>query len=307
MADSYVHSMTGFASAEGETSRGKIRLEMKTLNHRFLDIKLRLSRAFQPIELPLRSFLQSKITRGSLELRLELSDQTDESSTPALNESIAEKYYHALEKLRKSLGIQTQTSLAELIRMPEVLPSQNGDTTTISSDSLWKEVEPLVQNALGQLTQMRIHEGTQLTRTLLLSISMLKKATQTLKKKRTENQSQYQEKIKSKIEALWKNYNLDSFSEKALLETRVAQELSLVLDRTDIEEELTRLTKHLDHFESTLQKGGPVGKKLDFLLQEINREINTLGNKAQDYLMSEEVVEMKVRTEQLREQVMNLE
>jgi uncharacterized protein (TIGR00255 family) len=172
---------------------------------------------------------------------------------------------------------------------------------------LFAVFEPSVTKALSTLTEMRAMEGDKLRKLILDMLSDIKSNTQKIKSKRQSSLDQMKSRIKDKVSSVFETYPLNDSNAKALLETRMAQELAIIVDRTDFEEELQRLAGHLDHFEKVVTEGGPVGRKLDFILQELGREINTLGNKAQDISISELVVQTKTKLEQIREQVMNIE
>lgn len=306
MKHSPVHSMTGFSSTEGTLGNQPVRVEVKSLNHRFLDIKVRLPRDLSSIEPQVRHQLQSRFSRGSIDLKLErisTSGQEQPLSVQA-NLELAASYHSALKELQKRLGLKDAITTMDVATLPEVLTRS---TPEPRSEELWQELEPLLEKSLGRLLEMRAHEGAALVGTLRATIEDLHATIQQLRAKRVACEAAYREKITERVAAVFEAYPLAEASIQPLLESRIAQELALLLDRTDIEEELTRFKGHLDHFLKILNAGGQVGRKLDFILQELHREINTLGNKAQDFSMSEEVVQTKVRLEQLREQVMNLE
>lgn len=303
---SAVQSMTGFSSVEGMVANTQVRLEIKTLNHRFLDLKIRLPRDYSPsLEMSLRTLLQSEYARGSVEFRIEkVSSNTQSTLKIEPNLALAAHYYESLLRLQKTLGLADSIRTIDIATLPEVISKES---TEAPSETLWGELEPIAKKAILQLKQMRAHEGANLARALSATLLELEQVLTGLRNRREEVKEAYLNKLQEKIAQVFEAHPVSEPSVKSVLETRIAQELALLLDKTDIEEELTRFKGHLDHFNKILQDGGAVGRKLDFVLQELNREINTLGNKAQDFSMSEEVVKVKVRLEQLREQVMNLE
>ncbi len=300
-----VRSMTGFSSLEGELRESRIRIEVKTLNHRFLDIKLRLPRDLASIENPLRSLIQARLSRGAVDLKIDRQGCADEAATVIHpNLALAANYYEAIRAIQKTLGLTDSVRSIDIASLPEVLSRASADAP---AEELWNSIEPLVQDALSKLQEMRRTEGAALEITLREGLDELEGKIALLRQSRAACESAYKEKIRARVKSIFEAYPMSESSAQAVLESRIAQELALLLDRTDIEEELTRFQGHIDHFRKVLNAGGPVGRKLDFILQELHREINTLGNKAQDFGISEEVVQMKVRLEQLREQVMNLE
>lgn len=306
-------SMTGFSSAEGAISSSlKVQVEMKALNHRFLDLKLRLPRELSSVEMSLRALVQASFSRGALELKiekvLEAADSDAPQSGPELDLELARKYHAALLRIRDELGVSAEITAAEIAAFPDVI--QHASPSDLPSEKIWPQLQPIVQKAIAGLQEMRRHEGQALSRILETTLGELDERIQKLRQMREERQKDYKAKIAQKVQAAFSAYPLpESLDQqaKAVLEGRVSQELAMLLDRTDIEEELVRFSGHIDHFRRILRSGGPVGRKLDFVLQELHREINTLGNKAQDFGMSEETVQVKTKIEQLREQVMNLE
>ena len=301
-----IHSMTGFGSAEGTIGGVRYRVEMKALNHRFLDLKLRLPRELQSAEIPLRKSLEGLFNRGALEIKLErASDAGGLEDAPALNMTLAAHYYEALVSLQKTLGLSDPIRTAEIASLPDVISRTE---VLAPPDDAWTELEPLIRAAAEHLSKMRATEGAALTRALTQALDDLSVTITGIRARRTEWQALSKKKIQERIQAVFDAHPLPAGAPaQAVLESRIAQELSILLDRSDIEEELTRFEGHLAHFRKILVEGGPVGRKLDFMLQELGREVNTLSNKAQDLGISEQAVQIKVRIEQIREQVMNLE
>jgi uncharacterized protein (TIGR00255 family) len=299
--------MTGFGSCEGSIGEQKYRIEVKTLNHRFLDIKVKLPRELYSADQQLRAKIQSKLSRGSVDFKIERIQEAS-TTTPSLqvqpNLELAKSYSEALRAIQKATGASGEISAAQIASLPDVLTRNTQDLT---SEEAWKKLEPLVSEALTHLSTMRAHEGQNLKKILNEAASEMETKIKTLRSKRAQVTERYPDKIKEKVKAIFEMYPLENATTATILESRISQELALLMDRTDIEEELVRFQGHLDHLRKVLNEGGQVGRKLDFVLQELGREINTLGNKAQDYSMSEDVVQVKVKLEQLREQVMNLE
>jgi uncharacterized protein (TIGR00255 family) len=305
-APAAVLSMTGFGSAEGKVGVQRYRVEMKSVNHRYLDLKLRIPRELQSAEVAIKSFLQARLSRGAVEMKIDRI--TDAASAPqvevALDAALAKRYYEKLKELQAALGLNDPIQTSEIAGFPDVLSRGSEDLT---AEETWKQLEPIVGAAVEGLAKMRKHEGEALSKVLLDAASDLERTIALLREKRQAVSAKYPERIREKIKGIFEAHPLSEGNIQAVLESRISQELALLADRTDVEEELVRFQGHLDHLRKVLREGGQVGRKLDFILQELNREINTLGNKAQDYGMSEEVVGSKVRLEQLREQVMNIE
>ena len=304
-ANAPVQSMTGFSSVEGTLSGQKIRVEMKTLNHRFLDVKMRLPREFSAAEMPFRAAVQAKFARGSLDVKVErIQEPGTSAQTLSTNLELAQQYHTALLTLQKKLGLTDTIRTLDIALHPEVISRSSSD---FHIEDPWAALEPLAQQAMTRLAEMRIHEGQALKAVLQSAIDEMNRQIALLRERRSQCQAGYPQKIREKIKAIFEAYPIVETSIQAVVDSRLSQELSILADRTDVEEELIRFKGHLDHFTKILNAGGQVGRKLDFILQELGREINTLGNKAQDFSIGEEVVQIKVKLEQIREQVMNLE
>lgn len=305
-----ISSMTGFASAESPAGAPtRFRVEIKTLNHRFLDIKCRLPRDLSAAEIPLRAFLQKEFSRGSLDIKVERIDSADATEKSGLSQEQIEKarsWLKTVRELQGALGLTDAVRTQDLLNVRELF--ETGEAASLSPEEAWKAIEPVALAAAKNLRTMRQHEGAALVRALLESCSVLESTLGILRTRRAESVQLLQQRNLERIRSVFEAFPLPAGTPvQAVLESRIAQELGILLDRTDIEEELTRFGGHLEHLRKTLQEGGPVGRKLEFLLQELGREINTLGNKAQDLPASEHVLAVKVRLEQIREQVLNLE
>lgn len=313
-SSSPIFSMTGFASVEGLVAGQRMRLEIKTLNHRFLDIKIRLPRDLSSADILFRAAISSRFGRGALDAKLERIQ--DSSGGPAelppmqgvqTNFSLAANYYEAFVKLQKTLGMTDPIKSMDIATFPGVLSIASQEIHAGSPEAAWKHIEPLAEQAFQQLLDMRNHEGKTLQKVILELLSEISELTERVKKRRGECQEILRSKTQEKVKGIWELYPIQGADTQLVMESRIAQELAMILDRSDVEEEIVRLTAHIDHFRKILSEGGAVGRKLDFILQELNREVNTLGTKSHDIPISEDVIELKVKLEQIREQVMNLE
>jgi len=300
--------MTGFGSAEGQIQGQRYKAELRSVNHRFLDLKVRLPRELSAFDAQVRQLVQGAFSRGSIELKIERisSDTPTDRAGIKVNLVRAKEVFESLQLLRTSLGIHEPVSLREVSQFPEVL--QVGEVEVQTSPELIKsEVEQLLGAALANLAKMRTTEGSVLSRILLEGTGEIESLLADIRAKRGRSEDDLRKRSTEKIQRVFEAHPLALSSVQGVLESRIAQELALLLDRTDIQEELHRFEGHIQHFRKTLKDGQSTGKKLEFILQELGREINTLGNKAQDLGISEQVVATKVRLEQLREQVLNLE
>lgn len=300
-----IQSMTGFAAAEGPFQNDRIKIEVKSVNHRTLDARVRLPRELTGLETPIKADLQSRFSRGSFDVSAEFIETPNaQPKKIALNAELAAQYVSALRDLRDRLKLSGDVETRDLLQFPDLF---NPRGSSQGSKDQWEAFSAVFSSAAEALKTAREQEAERLTQALLLSVKEIRSTFESIVSKRASAEPNARKKTKDRIQKLFEVYPVASQPVQTLLETRVAQELALILDRTDIEEERVRFLKHLDHLESILESEGLVGRKIDFTLQEMNREINTLGNKAQDYGISEEVVRVKVRIEQIREQAMNLE
>lgn len=303
--------MTGFASTEGELYGRRVRCEIRSLNHRFLDIKLRIPKDLQSIETSARKFIRERISRGSLEVRITLTtDPEDQYRDLKPNIALAAHYLECFNAIRKTVGLEDPIQTRDLLSLPDIITRDWIPPRDQRSDEeLWKEVKPLLGVGLTRLMESRETEGQTVVEAMQKLTRELRSRIHRLKELREQSKHTMDSRVRTRMKQLFERYPLDieNAAAKDVLETRMAQELAILLDRTDIEEELTRFEGHIDHFEKVLSSERVIGKKLEFLLQELHREINTLGNKAQDLTLSEEVVPTKALIEQLREQVLNLE
>lgn len=293
-----IRSMTGFAQVKGQVE-GQVgfSLSLKSVNHRFLDLHFRLPSDSDGIEMKLRRLLKEKLSRGHIELTLSL--ERGGASVFALNRELVSGYVEAFRAAARDFGIVAEPDLNTILRIPGAL-----DAGTLASDG---DLEPAVlasaDEALARLNQMREEEGRGIDRELRERMEHIEKASAEVGKHRSTVLHSYAEKLKSRLQEL-AGTQLDP--------DRMAQEAAMLVDRSDIQEELVRLRTHVRHFQGLLDGGGEVGKKLDFLLQEMNREANTLLSKTSGLAgealkITEQGLAIKSEIEKAREQVQNIE
>lgn len=293
-----IRSMTGFAQVKGQVE-GQVgfSLSLKSVNHRFLDLHFRLPSDSDGIEMKLRRLLKEKLSRGHIELTLNL--ERGGASGFALNRELASGYVEAFRAAARDFGIVAEPDLNAILRIPGAL-----DTSTLPSDGgLEPAVVASADEALLRLNEMREEEGRGIDRELRERMEHIEKASAEVGKHRSAVLHSYAEKLKSRLQEL-AGTQLDP--------DRMAQEAAMLVDRSDIQEELVRLHTHVRHFLGLLDGGGEVGKKLDFLLQEMNREANTLLSKTSGLAgealkITEQGLAIKSEIEKAREQVQNIE
>jgi uncharacterized protein (TIGR00255 family) len=303
-----IHSMTGFSTRTVMVLGEPYKIELKSLNHRFLDLKLRMPRAFNVLEAQIKATVEAKVKRGSVEVWIEKIQQGKSDSGIRINDPAAQAAFKVLNELRHRFQITHEVSLRDLVSFPEVIEKNSVLEISVTDEAaVSSEILKALAEGIHDLLLMRAQEGAKLRDALLLIISEFKKVHLVFLSARSQIQERARTKIKKRVEQCFEAYATTDEQLRALMETRIAQEITYTLEKLDIEEELTRFKGHIDQIEKLLLDGGQVGKKLDFMFQELNREVNTLGNKAQDLGVSQEVIELKMRIEQMREQSLNLE
>ena len=306
---SSIHSMTGYATRTFSFLDQAYKIELKSLNHRFLELKLRTPRDWSSFETALRALVESKVKRGSVELWVEKQSKGAAAENEIqINPAQAEYAYKTLSEMTARFQLSEKPSLRDLLTFPEVVGKGAASAMTEAQlAELKKVLLDEVSKGLDDLLKMRTIEGAKLQTALLAIVEQFKQAHARFLGLRDQIQKRAQDKIKKRIEQCFEAYTTPDSQMRALMETRIAQEISYTLEKLDIEEELTRFIGHVREIENLLKQGGLVGKKLDFMFQELNREINTLGNKAQDLDVSQDVISLKMWVEQMREQSLNLE
>ncbi len=293
-----IRSMTGFAQAKGQVNSGPaFNISIKSVNHRFLDLHFRLPANTDALEMNLRRILKEKLARGHVDVTL--SFEQAGNAALALNRQLVSAYVQAYRAAAVEANIASEPDLNAILRLPGALDS----AAAPSEDELTPAVLPALEQVLVQLNRMREEEGRGMERELRERMASLKSACTEVRKHRETVLKTYAERLKSRMQE-WLSSAVDG--------DRIVQEAALLADRSDIQEELVRLENHVDHFLGLLNEKGETGKKLDFLLQEMNREANTLLSKTSGLAgdavrITEAGLAMKSDIEKAREQVQNIE
>jgi uncharacterized protein (TIGR00255 family) len=290
-----MRSMTGFGRGSGQAKTIQVVAEIKTVNHKYHDISVKLPSAFQFMEPDMRELILSSVTRGKVDLFLkDLSPAR--GKTVRIDESLITEYLKAARKAAGRFKLKGEISIENLLRMPDVLSVEEEER---QEGEMKKAALEAVQEALKALEKMRQSEGQRLAKDLL---ERAKDISGVVHQIRQRHKASVAEKLKAFRE------KIEEFLPQPLQEqSRISTEEAVLLQRHDIAEELTRLDSHLEALQETLKEKGSVGRKLDFLIQEMNREANTVGSKSSDSKMAQSVVRLKELLEQLREQIQNIE
>ena len=287
-----VYSMTAFARSELSTEQGSLVWELRSVNHRYLEASLRLPDAFRDLEGPLRERLRKQIGRGKLECTLRFNPTSETNQALTLNQPLAKQLITAAEQLSAHMNNPAPLNPLELLAWPGVLAG--GDT---QQSDLVKQADRLFDDALEQLKHSRAREGAELRALIEERLNNMVDRVATLREMMPSLLQAHRQKL------------IDRFHEAKLEldSTRVEQELVILAQKIDVAEELDRLTTHITETRNVLDSKGAIGRRLDFLMQEFNREANTLGSKAIDVRSTQAAVDLKVYIEQMREQVQNIE
>jgi uncharacterized protein (TIGR00255 family) len=288
--------MTGFGRGEYTGAIKQVIIEMKSVNHRYSEVIIRMPRQYTMLEETIRRYVLKEISRGRVEIFVKLENTSAGQEQVQVDKELALAYYKAMKELAAITGVEFNIGIAEIANMPSVLKIEE---TEENLDDIWKEIQPALQKALVVMLAMRDNEGKKLATDLTERLSYLQKLHKKIEEKSPLVVSQYQEKLHNRLKELLENEQID--------ENRLALEIALFADKSCIDEELVRLQSHFIQFQDILQESASTGRKLDFLIQEINREINTIGSKANDLEITKCVLEMKSELEKLREQVQNIE
>ena len=287
-----IYSMTGYAIATKESSQGTLSLELRSVNHRYLDIQFRLPDKFRSLESSMRELITSKLNRGKVDFYMSFNQLSGNEGMQRINTELLQKLLELNHTVRTALPDAQSLSVADILRWPSVLK-----TEILPTDDLYDLCKELLQTTLDELTAARAREGEKLKILLLERLASMRQLTAAAAPLIPALVTAFQEKITAKLNDALINSGDD----------RIRQELVLFASKIDIDEELSRLETHFDEVERVLVKGGVVGKRLDFLMQELNREANTIGSKSVDSDISKISMELKILTEQMREQVQNIE
>ncbi|GIN18999.1 MAG TPA: YicC family protein [Bacillus bacterium] len=290
-----VMSMTGFGRSVKQTDKCMVQVEIKTVNHRYREFHIKMPQQLSQAEIPLRNQLSKQFNRGRIELNVKLSGNISPGKELHIDWGLLDSYYHFIKEAKIRYRLTEEATLSDLLRMDNaVLVEETGDIDV--------EVLPLLfgaaEDAADQVLKMRETEGNSLSIELDTYISSLEELVQKTKELSPMVQKTYTERLRSKLYEMVKE-NID--------ETRIVSEAAIFADKADISEETARLLSHISQFREALIASGPIGRKMDFIIQEMNREVNTIGSKANDSNIAIMAVEMKVLIEKLREQVQNIE
>ncbi|HEY9062291.1 MAG TPA: YicC/YloC family endoribonuclease [Pseudobacteroides sp.] len=291
-----IKSMTGFGRGEFQDDGKLILAEIKTVNHRYSDIFVKMPRQISCLEDKIRSEISKVVSRGKIDVFISLEDRNDDSKTVVIDEALAKAYLNAVVMLKDKHHLEDDISASLIAKFPDVLKIEKVEQ---DSEAIWNILKVSLSNALHELVKMRQIEGESLKNDLLGKLAFIDSVLSDIKLRAPEITKEYKQKLETRIKELTEQQTID--------ENRIATEVAIFADRCSIDEEIQRLTSHIMQMRETLDLGIPVGRKLDFLVQEMNREINTIGSKANDLSITKNVIDLKSELEKIREQIQNIE
>jgi uncharacterized protein (TIGR00255 family) len=289
-------SMTGFGRAEGGTTLGKVVVESRSVNHRYCDINIKLPKRLSLFENRIKEIVRSQVSRGRIDVSLRLDGVGEERAQLSVDHDLAEQYYRILHDLKERLQLKDEVTLALLAGAKDLITAkeESGDI-----EPYWQEILPILKQSFKNMDDMKRLEGESLTKDLQQRLEHIAQQLQIIKQQFPSRLKATFTRLHDRLRSLFEGMETDPL--------RFQQEVAFLAERMDITEEIVRGESHLAQFGTLLGGNEPVGRKMDFLLQEINREINTVSAKANDAEISQNVVEIKSELEKIREQVQNIE
>ena len=291
-----LRSMTGFGRYEITTDDCKISVEMKSVNHRYLDLSIKMPRQFNPFEAELRNQLKSDIQRGKVDVYVSYEAFTDTHTTLKYNQNIAKEYMDILNAISEEFSLAQDMTAGKLARFPEVISMENSEA---DEEELLALIKECTEGAVKQFVAQRTREGEQLYADLMGKLDNMLGWVAEVEARSPQILAEYRQKLINKVSEL--------LADSAIEEGRIAQEVTLFADKICVDEETVRLRSHIDAVKKALNKGGAIGRQLDFLAQEMNREANTILSKANDMEISQTAINLKTEIEKVREQIQNIE
>ncbi len=291
-----IKSMTGFGRCEKVTDQYKISVEMKAVNHRYLDLSIKMPKRFNYFEAAIRSMLKDHIQRGKVDVFISYEDYTEEKLCLKYNKALAAEYVQYFKEMGEQFGLTDDLTVTALARMPEVLTMEEAPE---DEEAIWKILSEALKEAADRFVESRRLEGENLKEDLMKKLDYMAELVDYIEERSPQIVAEYRKKLEEKVREFLESAAVD--------ENRIAAEVTVFADKVCVDEETVRLRSHMDHTRSELKAGGSIGRKLDFIAQEMNREANTILSKANDLEVSEKAIALKTEIEKVREQIQNIE
>ncbi len=291
-----IKSMTGFGRANLVQNLREYQVEIKSVNHKYSDVNIKLPRNISYLEEDIRKIVLSKISRGKIEIYISFDNYSQEGKDIRINKEIAKIYINGLKELADEENISSSIEVTDISKFPDVLTIKNNDN---NEEIIKEEVKRVVEEAVDKLVNTRKVEGKKIAADLLERINKVEALVNEINKLSTGLIEEYVVKLENRVKEILNTDEIDK--------SRILQEIVIYADKCSIEEELTRLDSHMSQFKNLLNSNDAIGKKLDFIIQEMNRETNTIGSKSNNLGIVDRVIEVKTILEDIREQVQNIE
>ena len=291
-----IRSMTGFGRGEATVDGRDITVEIKSVNHRYFEFNCRTTRGFGFLEEKLKSYIKERVSRGKIDMFVSLSQKEDTEAIVKINPSLARGYINALRKLSDEYGVKDDISVSTVSSYSDIFQVHKAPE---DEEEVWNAVKPVLDTALNNFITMRETEGEKMKADVMSRAKHILSIVDEIESRSPERVKEYETRLKERIEELLGSADYD--------EQRVITEVAIFADKVAVDEETVRLRSHFDQLKSLMDSDGEVGRKLDFIIQEMNREANTIGSKANDSSLSHMVVDIKAEIEKIREQIQNIE
>lgn len=291
-----IKSMTGFGRCEISENTKKMTVEMKSVNHRYLDVNMKMPKKLNFFDASIRSLLKSYLQRGKVDLFITYEDTAETNFSLKYNQELAGEYLRYLRQMSEQFGLENDIRVSTLSRYPEIFSMEE---VQADEEALWQLLEKAVRGACAQFVETRTKEGEALKKDLLEKLDGMLVNVDYIAERSPQIIGEYRQKLEEKVKELLADAHIE--------ESRLATEVTIFADKICVDEEIVRLRSHVEHMKETLKEGGAVGRKLDFIAQEMNREANTILSKANDLEVSNHAIDLKTEIEKVREQIQNIE
>ena len=291
-----IHSLTGFGRCEVLKDSRKFTVELKSVNHRYLDVNIRMPKKLNFFETSIRTLLKSYADRGKVDIFITYEDLSQSQVSVKYNAALAAEYLKYLNQMAEEFSLDNDVRVSTLSRYPEVFTMEE---CSEDEDELWNGLKEALEGAFSQFVEMRTKEGERLKEDILLKLDLLSEQIRFIEERSPQIIAEYRTKLEEKMRELLEDTQID--------DNRIAAEVILFADKICTDEEVVRLKSHIQHMKETLEESNGIGRKLDFIAQEMNREANTILSKANDLDISNRAISLKTEIEKIREQIQNIE
>ena len=292
-----IRSMTSFGRSNSEEGKKRVfTVEMKSVNSRYLDVNIRMPKSIISLEEEIRKMISNSLNRGKVDVFINIKNYNEGAGVPKVDINLAQGYLQCLKEIEEKLNIKNDISVMQIARFPEVITMIEEEDKI---DEIWEELKPLISSSLDMMINMRELEGEKLKEDILIKINQIEELVSKVEEFADSIPKVFKQKLEERLKDLLGNVEVD--------ENRIATEVCILADKATVDEEIIRLNSHINQVRETLKLNEPIGRKLDFIVQEMNRETNTIGSKSSDIKMTNIVIDIKNILEKIREQVQNIE